>query len=61
MDYVKAGEVMEDEFGRKIRVNRIIVKYILPGVRILNVFKFKWFPYFTLVIRNKGIYYGFYI
>lgn len=41
MDYVKAGEVIEDEFGRKIRVNRIIVKYILLGVRILNVFKFK--------------------
>ncbi|MGD6849035.1 glycosyltransferase family 2 protein [Rossellomorea aquimaris] len=44
--YEKAGEVIEDEFGRKVRMNRIILKHILPDVRILNVFKYRWFSYF---------------
>ncbi|WP_347835063.1 glycosyltransferase family 2 protein [Gracilibacillus sp. JCM 18860] len=44
--YEKAGEVIEDEFGRKVRMNRIILKYILPDLRILNIFKYKWFSYF---------------
>ncbi|MES5891531.1 glycosyltransferase [Bacillus cereus group sp. RP43] len=44
--YEKAGEVIEDEFGRKVRMNRIILKHILPDVRMLNVFKYKWFSYF---------------
>lgn len=44
--YEKAGEVIEDEFGRKIRMNRVILKHILPDMRILNVFKYKWFSYF---------------
>ncbi|MEW4220651.1 glycosyltransferase family 2 protein [Rossellomorea marisflavi] len=44
--YEKAGEVIEDEFGRKVRMNRIILKHILPDYRILNVFKYKWFTYF---------------
>jgi glycosyltransferase involved in cell wall biosynthesis len=44
--YEKAGEVIEDEFGRKVRMNRIILKYILPDIRILNVFKYGWFSYF---------------
>ncbi|HHZ13920.1 MAG TPA: glycosyltransferase family 2 protein [Clostridiales bacterium] len=44
--YEKAGEVIEDEFGRKVRMNRIILKYILPDIRILNIFKYKWFSYF---------------
>ncbi|MEC3884064.1 glycosyltransferase family 2 protein [Halobacillus sp. HZG1] len=44
--YEKAGEVIEDEFGRKVRMNRIILKHILPDVRILNFFKYKWFSYF---------------
>lgn len=44
--YEKAGEVIEDEFGRKVRMNRIILKHILPDIRILNVFKYKWFSYF---------------
>lgn len=42
----KAGEVIEDEFGRKVRMNRIILKHILPDIRILNIFKYKWFSYF---------------
>jgi glycosyltransferase involved in cell wall biosynthesis len=44
--YEKAGEVIEDEFGRKVRMNRIILKHILPDIRILNVFKYRWFSYF---------------
>lgn len=44
--YEKAGEFIEDEFGRKVRMNRIILKHILPDVRIANVFKYKWFSYF---------------
>lgn len=44
--YEKAGEVIGDEFGRKVRMNRIILKHILPDARILNVFKYKWFTYF---------------
>lgn len=44
--YEKAGEVIEDEFGRKVRMNRIILRQILPDIRILNIFKYKWFSYF---------------
>ena len=44
--YEKAGEVIEDEFGRKVRMNRDILKNILPDIRILNIFKYKWFSYF---------------
>ena len=44
--YEKAGEVIEDEFGRKVRMNRIILKHILPDRRIFNVFRYKWFSYF---------------
>lgn len=44
--YEKAGEVIEDEFGRKVRMNRILLKHILPDIRILNIFKYKWFSYF---------------
>ena len=44
--FEKAGEVIEDEFGRKVRMNRVILKHILPDVRILNIFKYKWFSYF---------------
>lgn len=44
--YEKAGELIEDEFGRKVRMNRILLEHILPDIRILNVFKYKWFTYF---------------
>lgn len=44
--YEKAGEVLKDEFNRKVRMNRVILKHILPDIRILNVFKYKWFSYF---------------
>jgi glycosyltransferase involved in cell wall biosynthesis len=44
--YEKAGEVIEDEFRRKVRMNRDILKHILPDIKILNIFKYKWFSYF---------------
>lgn len=44
--YEKAGEVIEDEFKRKVRMNRLILRQILPDIRILNIFKYKWFTYF---------------
>jgi cellulose synthase/poly-beta-1,6-N-acetylglucosamine synthase-like glycosyltransferase len=44
--YEKAGEVNEDEFKRKVRMNRIILRFILPDVRILNFFSYHWFSYF---------------
>jgi glycosyltransferase involved in cell wall biosynthesis len=50
--YEKAGEIIEDEFGRKVRMNRIILKSILPDIRILNIFKYKWFTYFYLGHRT---------
>jgi len=44
--YEKAGEVIQDEFKRKVRMNRKILQRILPDIRLLNVFKYKWFSYF---------------
>lgn len=44
--YEKAGEVSEDEFKRKVRMNRIILRGICPDIRIFNFFKYKWFSYF---------------
>ena len=48
----KAGEVNEDEFKRKVRMNRIILRFILPDVRILNPFAYHWFTYFYLGHRT---------
>jgi glycosyltransferase involved in cell wall biosynthesis len=50
--YEKAGEVNEDEFKRKVRMNRIILRGILPDIRILNVFSYRWFSYFYLGHRT---------
>lgn len=44
--YEKAGEVIEDEFKRKVRMNRGILRDILPDVRIFNFLKYGWFSYF---------------
>ncbi|EHQ89370.1 glycosyltransferase family 2 protein [Desulfosporosinus youngiae] len=44
--YEKAGEVIKDEFNRKVRMSRIILKHILPDINILNIFKYRWFSYF---------------
>jgi glycosyltransferase involved in cell wall biosynthesis len=44
--YEKAGEVIEDEFGRKVRMNRVLLKHIIPDISILNFLKYGWFSYF---------------
>ncbi|MEK4251411.1 glycosyltransferase [Paenibacillus sp. FSL W7-1287] len=44
--YEKAGEVIQDEFNRKVRMNRKILQRIIPDIRLFNVFKYKWFSYF---------------
>lgn len=44
--YEKAGEVDEDEFKRKVRMNRGILHVVLPDIRLLNLLKNKWFSYF---------------
>lgn len=44
--YEKAGETIGDEFSRKVRMNRMILSHICPDIKILNVFKYKWFSYF---------------
>lgn len=44
--YEKAGEVIEDEFKRKVRMNRGILGGILPDIRILNFIKYRWYSYF---------------
>ena len=50
--YEKAGENDSDEFKRKIRMSRTIINAILPSIKILNVFKCKWFTYFYLGHRT---------
>lgn len=49
----KAGETDSDEFGRKVRMNRIILSFILPSIRILNIFKYRWYTYFYLGHRSS--------
>lgn len=44
--YEKAGEIDADEFKRKVRMNREILRSIFPDARLLNIFKYKWFSYF---------------
>lgn len=44
--YEKAGEVIEDEFRRKVRMNRGILGNIFPDIRLLNIFKYRWYSYF---------------
>lgn len=50
--YEKAGESNQDEYKRKVRMNRNIIHNILPSLRILNVFKYKWFTVFYLGHRT---------
>lgn len=44
--YEKAGEINEDEFKRKVRMNRGILKGICPNIRLFNFFSYRWFTYF---------------
>lgn len=50
--YEKAGETIEDEFGRRVRMNRNLLKRIMPTIKILNVLKYKWYTYFYLGHRT---------
>lgn len=51
--FEKAGETTGDEYKRKVRMNRVMLSHILPDVRMLNVFKYKWFTYFYLGHRTS--------
>jgi len=44
--YEKAGETTKDEFKRKVRMNRNILKFLFGYLKILNIFKYGWFSYF---------------
>jgi hypothetical protein len=50
--YEKAGEVIEDEFKRKVRMNRGILTGIAESVPCLNIFKYGWFSFFYFVHRT---------
>lgn len=50
--FEKAGETEGDEFSRKVRMARKLLSRILPSVKILNVFKYRWFTYFYLGHRT---------
>ena len=50
--YENAGETNEDEFKRKVRMNRGILYDICPDIRIFNIFKYKWFSLFYLCHRT---------
>ncbi len=44
--YEKAGEVDEDEFKRKVRMARDILRAPIVGLQCANIFKYGWFSYF---------------
>jgi len=51
--YEKAGENDGDEFKRKVRMNRDILKFIFPSFRLINIFKYKWFSFFYFGHRTS--------
>lgn len=44
--YEKAGETGKDEFKRKVRMNRLILKTYMQSLKALNIFKYRWFSVF---------------
>ena len=44
--YEKAGEKDQDEFSRKVRMNRLILKVFKNTLKSMNFFKYKWFSFF---------------
>lgn len=44
--YEKAGETTEDEYKRKVRMNRTILMNIKNGIKAFNIFQYGWFSYF---------------
>lgn len=51
--FEKAGENLEDEFKRKVRMNRGILMNLSKGIAVLNIFKYKWFSYFYFGHRTS--------
>lgn len=51
--YEKAGETVEDEFKRKVRMNRNILSSLYSWIKIVNIFKYKWFTIFYLGHRTS--------
>ncbi len=51
--YEKAGENTEDEYKRKVRMNRVILLHIKNGLKALNIFKYGWFSYFYFGHRTS--------
>lgn len=50
--FEKAGESVQDEFSRKVRMARRLLSRVLPSIKILNFIKYKWFTYFYLGHRT---------
>lgn len=50
--YEKSGESDRDEYKRKVRMNRNLFHNILPSLKILNIFKYKWFSIFWMGHRT---------
>lgn len=50
--YEKAGEEDKDEYKRKVRMYRGILRSPLPDIRILNIFRCKWYSYFYFGHRS---------
>lgn len=46
--YEKAGENIEDEFKRKVRMRRRALTSSILRLKPLNIFKYKWFSFFYL-------------
>ena len=44
--YEKAGSNDNDEFKRKVRMNRCILTWFRKGIKSLNFLKYKWFSFF---------------
>ncbi|MGH2110167.1 glycosyltransferase [Aerococcus urinaeequi] len=51
--FEKAGENDADEFGRKVRMNRVILDHIVPSWKIFNLAKYGWFSYFYFGHRTS--------
>lgn len=50
--FERAGRDYSDELKRKIRMNRNIIKNIMPELKLLNFIKYGWFTYFYLGHRT---------
>ena len=48
----KAGGTDADEFKRKVRMNRGILKWICPSFDVFNVFRYGWFSFFYFGHRS---------